>query len=74
LFKLEFVIDYFEGEIKNIKIVVTGPNSTPSVGMVKTERGLVCHFTPAEPGTHEVRFFLGKLTTFNELTLFIFSS
>jgi hypothetical protein len=40
--------------MKSIKTVVEGPNSTPSVGMVKSKNGLVCHFTPAEPGTHEV--------------------
>ena len=53
--KVDFTIEYFDTDVKNIKTVVKGPKSSPSVGTERIKVGLLkCHFIPGESGKHEV--------------------
>ncbi len=52
---VEFNIEYSDTEVRNIKTVVKGPKSAPSVGTQRIRSGLLkCHFVPGETGRHEV--------------------
>ncbi len=54
---VEFSIEYSDTEVKNIKTVVSGPQSSPSIGTERVGTSLLkCHFVPGEVGRHEVKF------------------
>jgi filamin len=62
---VEFSIEYSDAEVRNIKTVVKGPKSAPSVGTQRMRSGfLKCHFVPGETGRHEVILLVGILNFF----------